>query len=269
MTHLKKEYYIIVLITLLGCSHPNPKNRILVVIRGDSYCDGIGSSGTTSSSTYYAGKQIQGPQTWEKQLQRRLNQNTSGKIFIVSMEGYPGETAKWFVNGDDGNTHFKDAKDYISDNITAYSMIIFSSPFGINESGNMGAKKEFSTDTLISNINKISKDVLSIDDKIKIIGYPVPRRVDKFSKPYTNDFRNAYNSQILKNPQAIGSASVINYANYPEIYSNNAPFTKYYNQHDVDGLMGVHPSDLGYKILAEMYAEEIARISSSKLKPGN
>lgn len=246
-----KRYQNIVLIPfiliLLSCHR---RDKVAIIILGDSFANGIGSEGTTKSADYYAGKQKQGEYTWGKQLQRLLEKRKD-YTYEVFMYGFPGQTAAWYIHSNELQLALKNLE---SDG-HKYKHIIYCSAFGTNDEAAVNVNDSTSVDTLINNISKVSKlirSVKNIKGKLTIIGFPLTRVEGKYAKPNGNAFRNRYNKLIANDPSLIGADKILDYKKYPSLYSDDAPEGSSFNQHDVDGLNSVHPNNKGYSQLAKM-----------------
>ncbi len=241
-----------------GCRHQR-SDKILVIFRGDSFCSGIGSSGTSSSATFSTGEQVEGPNTWGKQLQHCLDSINKGK-YVVDMVGYPGQTSNWYLH----SSEFQEALKQIKDSMDNYSMVVFCPEFGTNDEVMPGVDKPGYADTLLSkiySINKKARNAVGDNTRFKIIGYPLTNRGDKYAKINTDNFRTLYNSMIIKAPESIGADIVLNYQKYPELFSKDAHKGKFINQNDSDHLSGVHPNDAGYGVLAKIAADAVIKMS--------
>ncbi len=246
---------VFVAVIAMSC---NRRDKVLVVVRGDSFADGIGSSGTTSSATFYQGKQIQGDSTWGKQLQRLLDKRDD-YAYDVDMIGFPGQTADWFIKSGE----LAKTKKTVNDALGNYKYIVYCSEFGTNEEASPNVDSDTSVYKLITNLKFISKQLRSFSgtsSKLLVIGYPLTRRVDKYMQPSSNAFRNKFNTLIRSSPQLIGADLTMRFAACPNLYSDNAPYGDRFNQKDVDNLKGVHPNDAGYNQLALMTADAIIQV---------
>jgi lysophospholipase L1-like esterase len=254
------RFFCICLIAVSLCAC-NRKEKVLVIVRGDSFADGIGSSGTTSSATFYQGKQVQGDSTWGKQLQRILDKRDDYS-YEVDMVGFPGQTAAWFIKSGE----LTKTKKTINDALGKYKYIVYCSEFGTNEASTPGVNDNTSVDSLANNIRFISKQVRSFSDTsstLFVIAYPLTRRVDKYMQPGSNDFRNRYNTIIRKTPKAVGADLTMRFDACPNLYSDKAPYGDKFNQQDVDKLKGVHLNDAGYYQLAQMTADGVLQLVSA------
>jgi lysophospholipase L1-like esterase len=254
---------LIAIITLLIIiSSCQKKDKVLVIVRGDSFADGIGSSGTSSSAEFYKGTQVQGDSTWGKQLQVLLDKREDYR-YEVDMVGYPGQTSAWFLKSNE----LPAVKKKIADAANDYKYIIFCAEFGTNDEANPGVNDNTSVDSLINNIAAINQSIKGIpgtNGKLYILGYPLTRRIDKFTQRNSNIFRNRYNLKIIGDPSLIKSDVVMDYRKNSALYDDRAPQGPKFSKSDVDHLSGVHPNDEGYKQLAIMVGDVIVEILNKK-----
>ncbi len=250
---MKFTLSLLVCYTTLLLSSCQRRDKVAVVIIGDSFVYGIGSEGTSSSADFFKGRQRQGDYTWQKQLEHLLDERNDFN-FEYYMFGFPGQTSAWYKNSDELNVVVK----RLQEGGVGYKKIIYCSAFGTNDQAAENVNDSTSVDTLVMNINSISKrirNVKSIKGRLTILGYPLTRVEGKFAKPNGNAFRKRYNSLIINNPSIIGADKVLSFKSYPDLYSDEAPKGYAFNQDDVDGLNGVHPNNKGYEQLAKMTAD--------------
>lgn len=234
------------------------RDKVLVIVRGDSFADGIGSSGTTSSAEFYKGTQIQGDSTWAKQLQSLLNRQEHYK-FDVDMVGFPGQTSAWFLKSD----QLPQLKEKIAEGANQYKYIVYCSEFGTNDEANPGVNDSTSVDSLVNNLKQINQSVARMPGtrgKLFILAYPLTNRADKWAKPNSNAFRNRFNALIKKRPAIISADDVMDFGSFPNLYSDGAPNGLLFNQNDADHLQAVHPNNLGYARLAQMTASAVLNV---------
>jgi lysophospholipase L1-like esterase len=223
--------------------------KVQLVFLGDSFTDGIGTTGTNSSTSV---PRVHGNMSFPLQTVRDLNDTA---IFKPVIRGYPGQTAIGYINQ---QLQADLALFYPKD----YDEIICVIEFGAND---LTSYVNTSVTDFAKNIVTLHGLVKAISPKIKTIVMPVAPRLDM---AFNNDFntkRNEYNNWISNNYKTFANAYG-DYTNYQQVYADHADNCSYFfNYLDVDHLTGVHPTDRGAAVIAEMAVQSIVATAGINL----